>query len=39
MKATDLDILIQEGEGVMLEYKEGLSAIPMISTRTNSTSG
>ncbi len=26
MKATDLDILLQEGEGVMLEYKEGLSA-------------
>jgi ATP-dependent DNA helicase RecG len=26
MKAADLDILLQEGEGVMLEYKEGLSA-------------
>ncbi|MCX5824802.1 MAG: putative DNA binding domain-containing protein [Deltaproteobacteria bacterium] len=26
MKATDLDILLQEGEGVMLEYKEGLSS-------------
>jgi len=26
MKATDLDILLQEGEGVMLEYKEALSA-------------
>ena len=26
MKATDLDILLQEGEGVMPEYKEGLSA-------------
>ena len=25
MKAADLDILLQEGEGVMLEYKEGLS--------------
>lgn len=24
MKATDLDILLQEGEGAMLEYKEGL---------------
>jgi predicted HTH transcriptional regulator len=24
MKAADLDILLQEGEGVMLEYKEGL---------------
>ena len=26
MKAADLDILLQEGEGVMLEYKEGLSS-------------
>lgn len=26
MKAADLDILLQEGEGVMLEYKEGISA-------------
>ena len=26
MKAADLDILLQEGEGVMLEYKEALSA-------------
>ena len=26
MKATDLDILRQEGEGNMLEYKEGLSS-------------
>ena len=26
MKATDLDILLQEGEGAMLEYKEGLSS-------------
>jgi len=26
MKAADLDILLQEGEGVMLEYKEGFSA-------------
>ena len=26
MKAADLDILLQEGEGVMLEYKESLSA-------------
>ncbi len=26
MKATDLDILLKEGEGVMLEYKEGISA-------------
>ena len=26
MKTTDLDILLQEGEGVMLEYKEGLSS-------------
>lgn len=26
MKATDLDILVQEGEGVMLEYKESLSS-------------
>jgi len=26
MKTADLDILLQEGEGVMLEYKEGLSA-------------
>ncbi len=26
MKAADLDILLQEGEGVMLEYKENLSA-------------
>ena len=25
MKAADLDILLQEGEGVMLEYKESLS--------------
>jgi ATP-dependent DNA helicase RecG len=25
MKAADLDILLQEGEGVMLEYKEGIS--------------
>ena len=25
MKAADLDILLQEGEGVMLEYKEALS--------------
>ena len=25
MKAADLDILLQEGEGVMLEYKENLS--------------
>jgi ATP-dependent DNA helicase RecG len=25
MKASDLDILLQEGEGVMLEYKEGIS--------------
>ncbi len=24
MKAADLDILLQEGEGVMLEYKESL---------------
>ncbi len=26
MKAADLDILLQEGEGVMLEYKENLSS-------------
>src|SRR5450756_2551287 len=26
MKATDLNILLQEGEGVMLEYKEALSS-------------
>ncbi len=26
MKAADLDILLQEGEGVMLEYKESLSS-------------
>ena len=26
MKAADLDILLQDGEGVMLEYKEGLSS-------------
>ena len=26
MKAADLDILLQEGEGVMLEYKEGISS-------------
>jgi len=26
MKRLDLDILLQEGEGTMLEYKEGLSA-------------
>ena len=26
MKTADLDILLQEGEGVMLEYKEGLSS-------------
>jgi ATP-dependent DNA helicase RecG len=26
MKAADLDILLQEGEDVMLEYKESLSA-------------
>ena len=26
MKAADLDILLQEGEGAMLEYKEGLSS-------------
>jgi ATP-dependent DNA helicase RecG len=26
MKAADLDILLQEGEGVMLEYKEALSS-------------
>jgi ATP-dependent DNA helicase RecG len=26
MKSADLDILLQEGEGVMLEYKESLSA-------------
>ncbi|MGV8122675.1 MAG: ATP-binding protein [Candidatus Xenobiia bacterium LiM19] len=26
MKASDLDILLQEGEGVMLEYKESLSS-------------
>ncbi|MCX6567332.1 MAG: putative DNA binding domain-containing protein [Candidatus Aminicenantes bacterium] len=26
MKATDLEILLQEGEGVMLEYKENISA-------------
>jgi len=26
MKAADLGILLQEGEGVMLEYKEGLSS-------------
>ena len=26
MKAADLDILLQEGEGAMLEYKESLSA-------------
>jgi ATP-dependent DNA helicase RecG len=26
MKAADLDILLQEGEGVMLEYREGLSS-------------
>ena len=26
MKAADLDILLQEGEGVLLEYKEGLSS-------------
>jgi predicted HTH transcriptional regulator len=26
MKATDLDILLQEGEGVMLEYKERFSS-------------
>ncbi len=26
MKASDLDILLQEGEGTMLEYKENLSA-------------
>jgi hypothetical protein len=26
MKAADLDILLQEGEGIMLEYKEGLSS-------------
>lgn len=26
MKAADLDILLQEGEGVMLEYKERVSA-------------
>lgn len=26
MKASDLDILLQEGEGVMLEYKEAFSA-------------
>ncbi len=26
MKATDLDILLQEGEGTMLEYKESLSS-------------
>jgi len=26
MKAADLDILLQEGEGVMLEYKENISA-------------
>jgi ATP-dependent DNA helicase RecG len=26
MNAADLDILLQEGEGVMLEYKEGISA-------------
>jgi len=26
MKAADLDILLQEGEGDMLEYKEGLSS-------------
>ncbi|ABL65724.1 ATP-binding protein [Chlorobium phaeobacteroides] len=25
MKVADLDILLQEGEGVMLEYKEGIS--------------
>ena len=25
MRAADLDILLQEGEGVMLEYKEGIS--------------
>ncbi len=25
MKAADLDILLQEGEGTMLEYKESLS--------------
>ncbi len=25
MKAADLDILVQEGEGIMLEYKESLS--------------
>ena len=26
MKVADLDILLQEGEGVMLEYKESLSS-------------
>jgi len=26
MKAADLDILLQEGEGAMLEYKKGLSS-------------
>jgi len=26
MKAADLNILLQEGEGVMLEYKEALSS-------------
>lgn len=40
MKAADLDILLQEGEGVMLEYKEsacvtrhGLSVAPRRSSR------
>ena len=27
MKAADLDILLQEGEGVTLEFKEGLSLL------------
>jgi ATP-dependent DNA helicase RecG len=26
MKQTDLDILLREGEGAMLEYKESLSS-------------